>query len=111
MPARAPLIPMKFRATLLIVSLSLAGSGLAYAQATNCTPTQTDPQQGTLSPDSAASGRNPEPLSDRLARSGGVLCPPGGIDTEMRVPAPNTGTTPVLPPPGNSPADPSVRPN
>jgi hypothetical protein len=110
MPAVAPLTPMKFMATLLIVSFSLAGTGSAFAQASNCTPTQADPQQGSLSPDSAASGRNAEPLSDRLARSDGVLCPPGGVDSEMRVPAPNTGTTPVIPPPGSSNVDPNVRP-
>jgi hypothetical protein len=110
MHAVAPLTPMKFTATLLIVSLSLAGTGIAFPQATNCTPTQTDPQQGTLSPERAPSGRNSEPLSDRLARSDGVLCPPGGIDTEMRVPAPDAGTTPVLPPPGNSTTDQSVPP-
>ncbi len=105
---------MKTTSCLLIASLSLAGSGAAFAQAatpsTNCTPTQTNPQQGTLSPNGTTTGQNAEPLSDKLAKSDGVLCPPGGVDTEMHVPTPNAGTTPVIPPPGSPGGDPSVRP-
>jgi hypothetical protein len=80
------------------------------AQATNCTPTQTNPQQGTLSPNGAAAGQSAEMLSDKLAKSDGVLCPPGGVDTEMHVPPPKTGTTPVIPPPGSPGGDQTVRP-
>lgn len=106
---------MKPNSTLLIVSLLLACSSSAFAQATspstNCTPTQTNPQQGTLSPNGTTTGQNPEPLSDKLAKSDGVLCPPGGVDTEMNVPTPNTGTTtPVIPPPGSPGGDQTVRP-
>ena len=105
---------MKPISTLLIVGLFVAGSGSAFAQgssaATNCTPTQTNPQQGTLSPDSTTTGQKAEPLSDKLARSDGVLCPPGGVDPEMHVPTPDAGTTPVIPPPGGPGGDQSVRP-
>ena len=105
---------MKSKSTLLIFSLLLAGSGSAFAQptppSTNCTPTQTDPQQGTLSPNGSTMGQTPEPLSDKLAKSDGVLCPPGGVDSEMHVPSPNAGNTPVIPPPGSPGGDPSVRP-
>ena len=105
---------MTTKSTLLIVGLLLAGSGAAFAQtaspAANCTPTQTNPQQGTLSPNGTTTGQNAEPLSDKLARSDGVLCPPGGVDTEMHVPTPNAGTTPVIPPPGSSGGDQNVRP-
>ena len=54
------------------------------------------------------SGRN-ENLSDRLARSDGVLCPPN-VDPDMRVPPPAGGKTPVIPPPGSPGGDPNVRP-
>jgi hypothetical protein len=103
---------MQIKSPLLIVSLLLV-SGAAFAQgapATNCTPTQTNPQPGTLSPNGTTSGQNAEPLSDKLAKSDGVLCPPRGVDTEMHVPTPDAGTTPVIPPPGSPGGDQSVRP-
>jgi hypothetical protein len=73
-------------------------------------PTQTNPEQGTLSPNGTTIGQNAEPLSDKLAKSDGVLCPPSGVDTEMRVPTPDSGTTPVIPPPGSPGGDQTVRP-
>ncbi len=48
-------------------------------------------------------------LSDRLSRSGGVLCPPD-VDPAIKKPAPETGKTPVIPPPGSPGGDPAVRP-
>jgi hypothetical protein len=106
---------MKTKSTLLIFSLLLAGLGNAFAQptspATNCTPTQANPQQGTLSPNGTTTAdRNSEPLSDKLAKSDGVLCPPGNVDADMHVPPPNVGTMPVIPPPGSPGGDPSLRP-
>jgi hypothetical protein len=38
-------------------------------------------------------------LSEKLAQSGGVICPPEGLDPDIRAPAPNGGRTPVIPPP------------
>ena len=55
-------------------------------------------------------GQRAEPLGDRLARSDGVLCPPPGVDPEMHAPAPDTGKTPVIPPPGSPGGDPTIRP-
>ena len=101
---------MQIKSSLLIVILAIAAPGMASAQGTsadNCTPTQTNPQQGTLTPNGT---KNVEPLSDKLAKSDGVLCPPSGVDTEMHVPTPNAGTTPVLPPPGSPGGDQTVRP-
>ena len=106
---------MQIRLSVVVITLLLVGPGDAFAQATspatNCTPTQTNPREGTLSPNGTTTGQNPEPLSDKLAKSDGVLCPPGGVDSEMHVPTPDTGTTtPVIPPPGSPGGDPSVRP-
>jgi hypothetical protein len=40
-------------------------------------------------------------LSDRLAGSNGVICPPAGVDQQMRVSPPQEGgRMPVIPPPG-----------
>lgn len=49
-------------------------------------------------------------LSDKLARSGGVICPPEHVDSEIRQPTPPGGNMPVIPPPGSPGGDPSVRP-
>ena len=50
-------------------------------------------------------------LSEKLARSGGVICPPDHIDPEIKQPTPPIGSSmPVIPPPGSPGADQSVRP-
>ncbi len=50
-------------------------------------------------------------LSDRLARTDGVICPPPDIDPDVRAPAPSGGgTMPVIPPPGSPGGDPTVQP-
>ena len=50
------------------------------------------------------------PLSDRLAAGNGVLCPPTGVDPEIRAPTPDAGKMPVIPPPGSPGGDKSVQP-
>ena len=76
----------------------------------NCAPMQPVPPKGTVAPEGPTTGQSREPLGDRLARSDGVLCPPAGVDPEIRAPAPDTGNTPVIPPPGSPGGDPNVRP-
>lgn len=49
-------------------------------------------------------------LSEKLAQSDGVICPPGGVDPEIKMPTPETGQMPVIPPPGSPGGDPTVRP-
>ncbi|MGQ0684042.1 hypothetical protein [Bradyrhizobium sp.] len=75
----------------------------------NCAPMDKDAHPG-VAPEGQTTGQAREPLSDKLARSDGVLCPPAGIDPEMRAPTPDAGKTPVIPPPGSPGGDPSVRP-
>jgi hypothetical protein len=55
-------------------------------------------------------GTPPEDLTDKLARTDGVICPPSNIDPEIHTPAPGGGVMPVIPPPGSPGGDPSVRP-
>ena len=118
------------RATLLsCVLLLVAACGAASAQAPpgpatppaqtappapqrsdDCTPTQPVPPRGTVAPEGTTTGQSGEPLGDRLAKSHGVLCPPAGVDPEMRAPTPDTGNTPVIPPPGSRGGDPNLRP-
>jgi hypothetical protein len=58
-------------------------------------------------------GRAPESeehLGDKLARTDGVICPPPGLDPDIRAPTPNGSNMPVIPPPGSPGGDPNVRP-
>ena len=83
----------------------------APERAANCAPMQPKPNSGTAAPDGTTTGqRATEPLGDKLAKSDGVLCPPPGVDPEMHAPAPDTGKTPVIPPPGSPGGDPTIRP-
>ncbi len=49
-------------------------------------------------------------LSDKLARSGGVICPPEHVDPEIKQPTPPGGVMPVIPPPGSPGGDQSIQP-
>jgi len=49
-------------------------------------------------------------LSEQLARSDGVICPPAGVDPAITVPTPEGGRMPVIPPPGSPGGDPNLRP-
>jgi len=67
------------------------------------TPTPQSPQ-----PPNATTGSGTN-LSDKLAQSDGVLCPPN-VDPGIKAPTPEVGNMPVIPPPGSRGGDPSVRP-
>jgi hypothetical protein len=56
-----------------------------------------------------APNQSGETLSEKLARSDGVLCPPE-VDGAIRAPTPEGGRTPVVPPPGAPGGNESVRP-
>jgi len=105
----------------------MAASGGAHAQAppmtatpaaqlappapsNGCAPMQSMPPHGTAVPEGTTTGQRAEPLGDKLARSDGVLCPPAGVDPQMHAPTPDTGNTPVIPPPGSPGGNPNVRP-
>jgi hypothetical protein len=49
-------------------------------------------------------------LSDQLARSDGVICPPPRVDPHIKMPTPEGGKMPVIPPPGSPGGDPNIRP-
>jgi hypothetical protein len=79
------------------------------SRAGGCAPMQRPPQHSAW-PEGTTTGQSSEPLGDKLARSDGVLCPPSGVDPEIRAPTPDTGNTPVIPPPGSPGGDPNIRP-
>lgn len=120
---------MRMKSSLLLSGVLIAVSSVAGAQApptpatppaqtappppvrsTNCAPMPPSSQQGTASSNGATTGQRAEPLSDTLARADGVLCPPAGIDPEIRAPTPETGNTPVITPPVSPGGDSTVRP-
>jgi hypothetical protein len=80
------------------------------ARAIDCAPMQPPARPGAAAPEGTTTGQRTEPLGDKPARSDGVLCPPEGIDPEIRAPTPDAGNTPVIPPPGSPGGDPAIRP-
>jgi hypothetical protein len=49
-------------------------------------------------------------LSEKLARSDGVICPPEQVDPQIKAVTPPGGSMPVIPPPGSPGGDPNVHP-
>lgn len=82
----------------------------ATASTDNCTPMA---KSGVPRPNhepGITTGQAGEPLADKLAKSNGVLCPPSGVDPQMRAPTPDGGNTPVIPPPGSPGGNPGIQP-
>ena len=76
---------------------------------------QLDPHACAQSDTPATMGKGAEMdaqgnLSDKLARSGGVICPPKNVDPEIRQPTPPGGAMSVIPPPGSPGGDQSIQP-
>src|SRR5262245_45016304 len=105
-------LPM--RTTILIIAafVGVAPASVALAQPTENTSTE----QGTTCPPDVkgepptVGGGSSAPLSDKLAQSKGVICPPAGIDRDMQVTPPSGGHLKVIPPPGTPGGDPNVQP-
>ena len=109
------------RASLILAGV-LAGASFALAQDRPSAPPErpaavVDPKAcapseqlkpGDLGPDKKAETTG-ENLSDKLARTDGVICPPN-VDPGIRLPTPEVGRMPVIPPPGSPGGDPTVRP-
>jgi hypothetical protein len=107
----AALLTAAILATILVApALGQAASPGASAP---CSPSLPPGSPGTPTT-GEGKAHNPAPapdnLSGRLAQSDGVICPPPAVDPEMKLPTPQTGNTPVIPPPGSPGGDPTVRP-
>jgi hypothetical protein len=108
---------MRFKHSLLLSWVLISVSGMALAQAPATPPAETAPPApgrayncAPTTPQDTTTGQSSEPLGDKLAKSDGVLCPPAGVDPQMRAPTPDSGNTPVIPPPGSPGGDMTVRP-
>ena len=101
-----------FRLVVCYAVLFWAGSELRLAQ-TPPVP-QPDPKacaaSERLPPVGRQSSSQGGDVSDKLARTDGVLCPPAGVDPAIMTPPPGGGRTPVIPPPGSPGGDRSVQP-
>jgi hypothetical protein len=89
-------------------------SAATVAAAAQDRPSAIDPKGCAPSERLQTDGKAPEaksgePLSDKLARTDGVICPPS-VDPEIKAPTPQGGNMPVIPPPGSPGGDPSVHP-
>ncbi len=97
----------------LLIALFIAGASLGSATAQPATPA---PTQGAACPpgvgaNAPAVGRDSnKPLSDQLADSKGVICPPAGVDPQMQQRPPEGGAMKVIPPPGAPGGNPNVQP-
>ena len=92
--------------------LWIAASSLSRAQPTapSAAPTLQAPNPDAAKPSPTLPSTG-ETLSERLDRSDGVIRPPSVGDSEIRVPPKeNTGTMPVIPPPGTPGGSQSVQP-
>jgi hypothetical protein len=70
--------------------------------------TQSGIQNGSACANGAETASH-QNLSDKLAKSNGMICPPN-VDPGIKAAAPNTGKMPVIPPPGSPGGNPNVQP-
>jgi hypothetical protein len=84
-------------------SAATAGLILAITTAASAQPSVPGGNRGCSQPG------NSENLSDKLAQSGGVLCPQN-VDPAIKAPTPPTGDKPVIPPPGSPGGNQNVTP-
>ncbi len=110
--------------SLAVLSAVLLAPAFAVAQAPPATKPPIAPKTEQLDPKACAPSdtnatvgqggdlqmKNNGNLSDKLARSDGVICPPGRVDPEIRAPTPPGGAMPVIPPPGSPGGDQSLTP-
>ncbi len=108
---------------MLVLGLACVLAAPALAQAPPQTSPPVTPKAEQNSPDNCAQATvglgtdiysEKEPaqgsLSEKLAHSNGVICPPPHVDPEMKQPAPPGGRMPVIPPPGTEGGNPQVQP-
>ena len=94
----------------LAAVLSLGGDALAQSKSSDPVPPAAACPPGTTGAPPTVGGPPAPDLSDRLAQSKGVICPPAGVDPEMQKQPPAEGEIRVIPAPGTPGGDPNVQP-
>jgi len=109
---------------ILALAAALMMPALAAAQAPPQAKSAGAPQKEVRDPDACKNARSTvgqggdlsvqkskdKSLSDQLAQSNGVICPPQDIDPDMKAPTPQGGPMPVIPPPGSPGGNTHVQP-
>jgi hypothetical protein len=99
---------------LLIAGLIMGPWSLAPALAQPSVPSSPGgpPSDKALPQDPGSTGSTcpGTSLSDRLSRCDGVIRPPSNLNPDNTIEPPNTGTTPVIPPPGSPGGDQRIDP-
>lgn len=99
------------RALLFGLLLSSAALGGAIGQTVPQAPDQGANCPPGVGRDAPVIGRESDkPLSDQLAASKGVICPPAGVDPQIQRRPPEGGVIQVIPPPGSPGGNPNVQP-
>jgi hypothetical protein len=100
------IIPVASAALLLCAVMAAAAQDRPSAvDPKGCAPSERLQTDGK-----APDGKAGDTLSDKLARTDGVICPPT-VDPEIKAPTPEHGNKmPVIPPPGGPGGDPNVQP-
>ena len=106
-----------------LLAAVLLTPGAALAQAPPEARSQVAPSKEVRDPDACAHARTTigkggvdlakpqdKTLSEQLADSRGVICPPPNIDPEIQAPTPPGGAITVIPPPGSPGGDPTIVP-
>lgn len=99
---------MMMRTLGLVLALALPAAAAAQAPPDDKLPVVPHAERGQANPCETRSTvgqgtgidvqRKDKALSDKLAESNGVICPPPHVDPDMRRPAPGGGAMPVIPP-------------
>ena len=104
---------------IVTVAALVAANGSALARSSQPTPVQSPPSSALQQESCPSVGRNAptlgenkpgKTLSEQLAQSNGVICPPSGVDPQMAAPPPPGGNTPVIPPPGTPGGNQNLQP-
>jgi hypothetical protein len=94
-----------------LLALALAGAATgAIAQQTLPPDAPKDCPPGTSANAPGLNDGSRGNLTDKLASSKGIICPPAGIDPGMQQRPPEGGAMKVIPPPGSPGGDQRVQP-
>jgi hypothetical protein len=89
----------------------IAACGTAMGQPADVPPSMKPACPPDVKADGAPTVGSAAPdLSEKLAQSKGIICPPAAVDPEMAVPPPASGKLKVIPPPGSPGGDSAVQP-
>jgi hypothetical protein len=99
-------------ARFLAIAVVLAGAMSAHCAAQSAPVPRPAACPPGISKDAPVIGRDDpnQTLSEELAESKGIICPPAGVDSEMRLKPPQGGAIKIIRPPGTPGGDPTVQP-